>query len=170
MVPPNHSHAEDQSENRDAPDPVPATGSRPDVTAGIRLLARLARVAERACRESGISLPQYRLLLSVSGTSQRPSELATQVGVSRPTLTSLVDGLAQAGMINRVPVPTDRRGIRLEPTEAGRVAIERAEERLTQRMLELVDVEAGSSLSEIVSAVGRALDREVLPPGLRRAR
>ena len=70
---------------------------QPDLTAGIRLLARLARVAERACRESGISLPQYRLLLSISGQSQRPSELAVQVGVSRPTLTSLVDGLAQAG-------------------------------------------------------------------------
>jgi DNA-binding MarR family transcriptional regulator len=170
MVPPNRSHAEDQSQNLDSPESAAETGARPDLTAGIRLLARLARVAERACRESGISLPQYRLLLSVSGTSQRPSELATQVGVSRPTLTSLVDGLAQAGMINRVPVPTDRRGIRLEPTEEGRAAIERAEARLTQRMLELVDVDSGSSVDEIVSAVGRALDREGRPPGLRRAR
>jgi DNA-binding MarR family transcriptional regulator len=171
MVPPNHSRAEaiDQSKNCDSMESAGENASRPDLTAGIRLLARLARVAERACRESGISLPQYRLLLSVSGASQRPSELAIQVGVSRPTLTSLVDGLAQAGLVTRVPVPTDRRGIRLEPTEAGQLAIERAEARLTQRMLELVDVESGSSVEEIVSAVGRALDREGRSTGVRRA-
>jgi len=168
MVPPNPSQARAAARTRgqDSEKPGETSDPRPNVTAGIRVLARLARVAERACRESGISLPQYRLLLSISGASQRPSELATQVGVSRPTLTSLVDGLAQAGMINRVPVPTDRRGIRLEPTEKGRDAIERAEARLTERMLELVDLESGASVNDFVSAVGRALDRETGPPGL----
>jgi len=63
-------------------------------------------------------------------------------------------------------VPTDRRGIRLEPTEKGRDAIERAEARLTERMLELVDLESGASVNDFVSAVGRALDRETGPPGL----
>ena len=43
----------------------------PDLRAGIRLLARLARVAEQACQTTGISLPQYRLLVTISGRSQR---------------------------------------------------------------------------------------------------
>jgi DNA-binding MarR family transcriptional regulator len=172
MVPPNPSQAEavDQTKRPNSLEAAGESASQLNLTAGIRLLARLARVAEKACRESGISLPQYRLLLSVSGRSQRPSELAIQVGVSRPTLTSLVDGLAQAGLVNRVPVPADRRGICLEPTEAGRIAIERAEASLTQRMLALVDVEAGSSVDEIVSAVGRSLDREGRLPRSRRGR
>ena len=80
----------------------------PNFIPGIRLLARLARVAERACQESGISLPQYRLLVSISNRPQRASELAVQVGVSRPTLTSLVDGLAQGNLLRRVPVEGDR--------------------------------------------------------------
>jgi DNA-binding MarR family transcriptional regulator len=96
--------------------PIPAAArlepDPADFTAGIRLLARLARVAEQTCQSTGISLPQYRLLVSASGGSQRASELAAAVGVSRPTLTSLVDGLEQAGLLVRVPVPTDRRGIR----------------------------------------------------------
>ena len=46
----------------------------------IRLLARLARVAEQACQSTGISLPQYRLLDSISGEAQRASELAASVG------------------------------------------------------------------------------------------
>lgn len=132
----------------------------PNLTRGIRLLARLARVAERACQESGVSLPQYRLLVSISGRAHRPSELAEKVGVSRPTLTSLVDGLVQAGLLRRVPVPNDRRGIRLETTDEGQRATARAEAHLAKRMLELIDAERAASVDEVVSAVGAALDRE----------
>src|SRR5215470_748749 len=58
-----------------------------DFRRGIR---PLARVAEQACQSTGISLPQYRLLVSASEGPQRASELALAIGVSRPTLTSLV--------------------------------------------------------------------------------
>jgi len=132
----------------------------PDFTAGIRVLARLARVAERACQEAGISLPQYRLLLSIADRSARASELAAHVGVSRPTLTSLVDGLEHNGLLRRVPVPSDRRGIRLEPTHEGLDALARAEGVITRRLLELVDPEVAGDVRAIVTAVGNALDRE----------
>lgn len=138
----------------------------PDFTAGIRLLARLARVAEQTCQSTGVSLPQYRLLVSVSGRPQRASELAASVGVSRPTLTSLVDGLEQAGLLRRVPVPTDRRGIRLELTEEGRLATARAERALTARLFALIDGDVNDVLQvlkDVVSGLGRALDREREP-------
>lgn len=141
-------------------EPRTETVADPDFTAGIRLLARLARVAERACQETGISLPQYRLLVSISGEAQRASDLAVQVGVSRPTLTSLVDGLEHNKLLRRVPVPTDRRGIQLEPTDAGRAAIERAEDVLTMRLLQLVDRDVASTVEPVVAAVGAALDRK----------
>lgn len=134
----------------------------PDVKAGIRLLARLARVAEQTCQAAGVSLPQYRLLVSVSGRAQRASELATSVGVSRPTLTSLVDGLEHAGLLKRVPVPHDRRGIRLELTEEGRAATATAERALAERFAQLVrdqdDVVSG--IRDLVIGMGNALDRE----------
>ncbi len=131
-----------------------------DFSDGIRLLARLARVAERSCQESGISLPQYRLLVSLSAGPRRASELAAHVGVSRPTLTSLVDGLEHAGLLRRVPVPSDRRGIQLEPTEAGQKAMERAEEVMQDRLLQLVDPEAASAAGPLIDALRAALDRE----------
>src|SRR5882672_2300168 len=115
-----------------------------DFREGIRLLARLARVAEQTCQSTGISLPQYRLLVSASEGPQRASELAAAVGVSRPTLTSLVDGLEQAGLVRRVPVATDRRGIQLELTEAGRDATFRAERALSTRLATLMNGEANS--------------------------
>ncbi len=126
---------------------------------GIRLLARLARVAERACQESGISLPQYRLLVSISSGPQRASDLAVQVGVSRPTLTSLVDGLAQGNLLRRIPVPSDRRGIQLVPTEEGRQAMRRAESVLSSRFLELVPRDVASTVAPVILAVEAALNQ-----------
>ena len=133
-----------------------------DVKAGIRLLARLARVAEQTCQSAGVSLPQYRLLVSVSGRAQRASELATSVGVSRPTLTSLVDGLEQGGLLERVPVPDDRRGIRLELTEAGHEATARTEKALAMRFAQLLIGREGvvDDVRDLVGGLGRALDQE----------
>jgi DNA-binding MarR family transcriptional regulator len=146
--------------------PTPRLEPEHDFTAGIRLLARLARVAEQTCQSTGISLPQYRLLVSASGGSQRASELAAAVGVSRPTLTSLVDGLEQARLLRRVPVPTDRRGICLELTEEGRAATARAERALTARLLRLIDGDVRDVVEVVkgvVLGVSAALDREGRP-------
>ena len=140
-----------------------ATAAVPDFTSGIRLLARLARVAEQTCQSTGISLPQYRLLVSTASGPQRASEVASAVGVSRPTLTSLVDGLEQAGLVRRVPVASDRRGIQLELTEAGRSATARAECALAKRMLELVNGHTehiAPLVHGVVADIGAALDRE----------
>jgi DNA-binding MarR family transcriptional regulator len=132
----------------------------PDVRAAIRVLARLARVAEQACQSTGISLPQYRLLLSISEGSQRASEIARKVGVSRPTLTSLVDGLEQAGLLRRAPVPTDRRGIELIATPAGREAVDRAELALADRLNQLVTPDTNRPVTDMINDLGSALDRE----------
>jgi DNA-binding MarR family transcriptional regulator len=132
-------------------------------TAGIRLLARLARVAEQACQETGISLPQYRLLVSLAGESLRAGELAARVGVSRPTLTSLMDGLERNGLLERKPVPSDRRGVRLEPTTGGLLALERAERALGERLGRLVDRQLAARLADAIAEVGDALDREGRP-------
>src|SRR5258706_16379611 len=96
-----------------------APQQRGDFRQGIRLLARLARVAEQTCQSTGISLPQYRLLVSASDGPQRASQLAAAVGVSRPTLTSLVDGLEQAGVRPGSPGPTEPPGIPARVGQAG---------------------------------------------------
>ena len=112
-----------------------------------------------ACQSTGISLPQYRLLVAVSGSSQRASELAERVGVSRPTLTSLVDGLERNALLVRKRVATDRRGVRLEPTEAGLEAMDRAESALNGRIGALINPEHAATANEIAAAVSDNLDR-----------
>lgn len=139
---------------------VQTHGARP----AIRLLARLSRLAEAAFHETGISLPQYRLLALLESGGRRAGEVASQLGVTRPTLTSLVDGLERHGLLRRVPVPTDRRGVRLESTHAGSEALERAEALLTRRLWHVVDSDHATAASELVTAVSRALDRGSVSP------
>lgn len=131
-----------------------------DHTPVVRLVARVTRVAERACQGTGISLPQYRLLASVTDGPSRASALASLVGVSRPTLTSLVDGLEQAGLLRRVPVPTDRRGVDLEATPEGLEAVARADAALVERLMGLVSAEHSAAVSDLVAQASSALDKE----------
>lgn len=105
-----------------------------DMRLGLRLLAKLARIAEQASQSSGISLPQYRLLSEISSGPTRASVLAARLGVSRPTLTSLVNGLEETGLLVRAPVESDRRGIRLCVTAAGRGALSQAEAAIAERL------------------------------------
>ncbi len=126
-------------------------------SAAIRLLARLSRIAETAFQQTGISLPQYRLLIELERRPRRAGEVAAELGVTRPTITALVDGLERDGLLRRVRVEHDRRGIQLETTEAGREALGRAEALLARRLARLIDSARAAAASELVSAVESAL-------------
>ncbi|WP_417218343.1 MarR family winged helix-turn-helix transcriptional regulator [Arthrobacter sp.] len=47
-----------------------------------------------------------------------PSALATQLHLTTAAVTSVIDRLVQAGHVRRVPHPSDRRRIVVEPTES----------------------------------------------------
>ena len=130
---------------------------------GIRVLARLARVAEQTCQSERMSLPQYRLLIAASAGLERAGQLARAVGVTRPTLTALVDGLEESGLLRRVRLVTDRRGVRLEVTSPGRGAMARVERALAARLFELIQGDAFevlAGLEDVVTDIGDSLDRE----------
>jgi DNA-binding MarR family transcriptional regulator len=131
---------------------------RTPVVEAVRVLARLARVVEKACSDGGLSLTQYRLLLLVSRQSQRASELASRAAVTRPAITDAVDGLERAGFLKRVPIEGDRRAMSLELTRAGSAALERAEASLTSR-LEKLEIPRG--VLDGLASLGHTLDREL---------
>ena len=140
-----------------------SNGREPDrrATAAVRSIVFLYREFERACREEGISIPQYRLLLFLRHGPKRAGELAARAAIQRPTLTSLVDGLEKDGRLRRVQVEADRRGVRLELTETGMRDMRRIEGTLASLLEGLVD---GDDEAEILSAfvkLARILDGEV---------
>lgn len=130
------------------------------MTEAVRVLARLARGVEIACQKTHLSLAQYRLLGFVARSPQRASELASRASVSKPTLTSLIDGLAERGLVRREQVEGDRRGIRLDVTDAGAAALKSADDLLGERLSALTAEDPDGHLVEGLLKLGETLDRE----------
>src|SRR6516162_5837598 len=67
-----------------------------------------------------VSLPQFRLLLVLSGLGRVPSSrLATEMGIGASSVTRLADKLASAGLLTRGTDPRSRSVVTVEATPAG---------------------------------------------------
>src|SRR6516164_11470782 len=91
----------------------------------LRTLVRIARTLEHACTD--LTLPQYRLLAMVATGDRQASQLAGRLALSKPTITAVVDGLVERGLLSRSVVAGDRRAVDLTLTGAGREALEGTE-------------------------------------------
>jgi DNA-binding MarR family transcriptional regulator len=131
-----------------------------DLTPAARTLARLARIVERACCEMTPS--QYRVLAMVASGDERATQLAGRLALAKPTITAAVDGLVERGLLTRSDVAGDRRATRLAVTAAGRVALDRTEAAIAERLAPLV---AGcghpSRVIAALAELARALDTRV---------
>ncbi len=94
-----------------------------------RIVARLARTMETALGEADLSPSQYRVLsfLSEDGANAAATALAGRMAVSKPSITALVDGLVQRGLVERRPNEDDRRRVQHVLTTAGLQALDRAD-------------------------------------------
>ena len=81
---------------------------------------------ETTLAEVGLAGRTYRVLgrLRYQGPPYRLSagQLAESMGLSSGAMTNRLDRLEQAGLVRRLPDPEDRRGVLVEPTEAGHAA------------------------------------------------
>jgi DNA-binding MarR family transcriptional regulator len=87
------------------------------------------RVADETLSRHAISQGRFVVLLSLLDkskncpTSKTPAELADHAGVTRATMTGLVDTLERDGLVTRAPDPDDRRmmSVQLTPKGEGRL-------------------------------------------------
>jgi len=107
-----------------------------------------------------MTLPQYRLLSFVAREPQRAGELASMTSVSRPALTDLVDGLERHGLLRRVPVEGDRRGVHLALTPAGRKTLKETEKQLMDKIGTLLEEAGRPDLIDGLAGLGEALDAQ----------
>jgi len=98
-----------------------------DLTKAARALAFSARSLERAAGACELTLAQYRVLALIAAGDERSSLLANRLAVAKPTITAVVDGLVERGLLARTSVDGDRRSIRLSLTERGTRALHAAE-------------------------------------------
>src|SRR5919198_4144138 len=90
-----------------------------------RLLASVLPRLNRAMRgqvrpAAGLSMPQFIALRHLRHGPQSAGKLAEKFGVSRPTITRMVDGLIKKGLVERHVDPLDRRVAIISLTSSGR--------------------------------------------------
>ena len=80
----------------------------------------VGRAFNGALAESGGSIPIWWILNALESDTRRTQlELARAVGIEGPTLTRHLDGMEQAGLVERRRGTPDRRAVQVELTRAG---------------------------------------------------
>jgi len=83
--------------------------------------------ATEALRPLGLRTTTYATLRVIcDNDAMRPSDIAAAVSMEGSNMVALVDGLVEAGLVERQRSETDRRAIVLEATEEGRALADRA--------------------------------------------
>lgn len=96
----------------------------------------MARVDE-ALKPTGLTFSRYELLrlLSFSKTGALPmAKASARLQVHPTSVTNTVDRLEAAGLVTRVPHPSDRRATLIEITDAGRQSVADATEELNAKV------------------------------------
>ncbi len=103
------------------------------------------------------------MLSLIASSPERAGRIATLTGISRPSLTGLVDGLVAHGYVERVTVDGDRRGVSLAITGAGRAALDRAQRATADRLDDVLgQLEAADRQAVLdgLAALGRAFEAD----------
>ena len=115
---------------------------------------RLLRMLRRQDDESGLSGPRLSALsVIVRAGPVSLAELAAAEQVRPPTMSRIVDGLVEAGLITREAKPGDRRSVRIEATQEGRRLLASGRERRVRALTE--------RLNKIAESERRALARGI---------
>lgn len=92
------------------------------------MAAWLAKQVELGLSETGLSLPQYRMLGFLSEGSAMSSAMAERLAVRPPSVSAMVDGLVGRGLIQRRHNDGDRRTVSHELTAAGQQLLAQADQ------------------------------------------
>jgi len=122
--------------------------------------AKLARQITIPLTDHDLSLSQYRVLVFLDEGGAAPSDLADRLSVSRPSITALMDGLDERGLVERHRDPDDGRRVVHHLTAAGRRTLAVADQAVADRLTRLgAHVNAGdpTPLIENLSRFGDAI-------------
>lgn len=145
---------------------------RPDLDAApMQLSGRLLRIAQLVERRTeailkpyGLSLWQFDVLATLRRHDQdmSPGQLLAATLLTSGAMTHRLDRLEAAGLIERLPDPDDRRGVRVRLTEDGMRLVDRAiEARFAEatRIQSTVDAEEAEVLARLLATLEHGLSQ-----------
>jgi DNA-binding MarR family transcriptional regulator len=141
---------------------VPDVTATRDIELAARLRLAITRTARRLRQESGTDLGPSQLAALATIERQgplAPSELAERERIKRPTATRILARLAEAGLVVRIPDPSDGRSAIVSISPDGRALLRRLRQRktayLAKRLRELPDrdVQALARAAEVLEGI-----------------
>jgi DNA-binding MarR family transcriptional regulator len=143
-------------------------GTRPalvrEATAALESMAEaVARDLDRHASAFGLSdakLEMLEVLGCCNGDKACLYDLGDRLGVTRPNVTKLVDGLQRSGLVERLPHPADGRMVQAHLTSDGRHVAESALPGREERMQDLWGRLNDDELAQLVGLLRAALSRE----------
>lgn len=125
-------------------------------------MARLAKQLEISLATLDLTPPQYRLMRSLGEGPSAASALADVLAVTKPSVTAVVDGLVERGLVERRHEEADRRRVAHELTAAGRRVLASADEAVDARLQEIAshldDADEQADAMRSLDTWRRALD------------
>lgn len=106
-----------------------------------RVLTRAAtRVQHGPGADKSLTVAQLSTLLAIKeGGEMSLREIASAMGVSAPSASTMVDRLVEMGVLLRKPGATDRRAVRISVSAAGAAAVDAIETEMLESITDLLD-------------------------------
>lgn len=135
--------------------------------------ARLGRQVDAALAKVDLSSAQYRMLFQLADGAEASTTLARKLEVSAPSVTAVVDGLVNRGLIERTHSSLDRRRVSLDLTDEGRKVLALADDSVGAHLTMIAGYLDGTNTEELLDdllAWSEALDAYRAARMARRAR
>ena len=130
----------------------------------IMVLACCSTVHIRESVWIGEIIPDFHSELNEDHPGLKVSEISALLRVKSPTITPVIRGLEDEGLVKRTMDPDDRRAVRITITEAGRDIIRAAHDERMQifnRLVEHLGEEDSTQLAELLTKVYSFLTRSL---------
>lgn len=132
-------------------------------TAALEAVASAAdRELDRHAAEYGLSDAKLELLEVLGCCDERRAclyHVGERLGVTRPNVTKLVDGLERSGLVERLPHPSDKRMVQAHLTPAGQELAARALPGRRERLARLWQALDDDELQALAGLLALAAER-----------
>jgi DNA-binding MarR family transcriptional regulator len=120
----------------------------------VPLVMRTIKLEMRSRRAEGLSVPQFRAMLSINRQPHISlTEVAEYLGLTSATTCRIIDDLVSRGLVLSQPSTVDRRKIVLSLTGAGQANLEAARRGTLDRLEELLASLAADERALVVQAM-----------------
>jgi DNA-binding MarR family transcriptional regulator len=130
----------------------------------VRSSWRLRRGAAKELAPLGVTFGQARALrVLAAGEPMRMADLAASLEIVPRSVTTMIDSLVAAGLVNREADPHDRRSVLVSPTEAGREVLDRMDSARRATTEELFGRLTSSQRRELLNLLMVLADQDAPP-------